>query len=418
MDRRKSHEKKKLGGRVRIATFGAYGATVNVFGMALGGEAVARVEWREGPSRYTKTFRGNKADRVAQARAFAEGTASRLGGTATAVKKRWTVGELWEAYLLAKAGDWRPKTRTLALARWKPWATFIDPRTYADLVQPETLDRWKVELLSRPTERGAPMARNQIAHHVQLVKSVWRHARQRRLIGENSLADYAVRTGRDYEPRQVPEYTAEEWAAILGRLDYRSALRWRGWAAVALDGMLGVRSNALLQLRWDDVDLTRRVITWSAATDKLGRRRVQPLPRDAVFALRVCRVWARRDRSESPFVLYGAQERSRGKAWTYSALNALLHRAAEEAGVRRIPYRAMHSLRRMAAGNVLAVTGDITRVGDWLGDTDVRVLRRSYLRSRPDDLAPVVAATTLPTGKTGNQTATGASEGARAGGAK
>lgn len=411
--------KKKAGGRVRIATCGAYGATVNVFGMTLNGEAVARVEWREGPSRYTKTFRGNKADRIAQAKAFAEGTAARLGGVTTSAKKRWTVGELWEAYLLAKGGEWRPKTHTLALARWKPWATYIDPRTYADLVQPETLDRWKAELLVRPTERGVPMARNQIAHHVQLVKAVWRHARQRRLIGENTLADYAVRTGRDYEPRQVPEYTGEEWAAILGRLDYRSALRWRAWAAVALDGLLGARSRALLQLTWEDVDLVRRTITWPAATDKLGRRRVQPLPRDAVFALRVCRVWARRDRYEGPFVLYGAQQRTRGKAWTYSALNDLLHKAAREAGVRQVPFRAMHSLRRMAAGNVLAVTGDITRVGDWLGDTDVRVLRRSYLRSRPDDLAPVVAAAQLPTtGKTGNQTATGALKGARAGGAK
>jgi integrase len=405
--------------RTSIATFGAWGATVNVFGMTLNGESVARVEWREGPSRYTRTFRGNRQDRIAQARAFAEGTAARLGGMAPTAKKRWTVGELWEAYLLAKAGDWRPKTHTLAVARWRRFAQFMDPRSYADLVQPETLDRWKAELLTQPTEREVPMARNQVAHHLQQVKAVWRHARQRRLIGENTLADYAIRSGRDYEPKQVPEYTGAEWAAILSRLDYRSALRWRAWAAVALDGLLGVRSNALLQLRWDDVDLTRRVITWPAATDKLGRQRRQPLPRDAVFALRVCRVWARRDRYEGPFVLYGSQERTRHKAWGYAALNAMLHKATEEAGVKYVPFRAMHSLRRMAAGNVLAATGDITRVGDWLGDTDVRVLRRSYLRSRPEDLAAVVAATQLPTvGESGNQMATGARRGARSGGAK
>lgn len=397
-------------GRKAIGKYGRYGATVNVFAMTLDGDAVARVEWRELGQRKTQTFRGSKRDRERAALAFAEGTAERLKGGEVEAPKRATVGDLWTAYLTAHAPDWRAKTLQLARSRWSVFTLHVSPLTWADLIQPETLDAWRVELLGRNRKKtGEPMARNQVAHHIQLVKAVWRFARQRKLIRENVLADYAVKKGRDYQALEVPEYTAAEWASLLAQLDYRDSRQWRPWAAIALDGMLATRSRALLSLRWSDVDLSRRVVTWRGETDKLGRTRVQPLPRDAVFALRVCRVWARRQGYAGDYVFYGVQARSRHTHWTYAALNQQLHNAADRANLKRVPYKAMHSLRRMAGGNVLALTGDITKVGDWLGDTDVRVLRRSYLRSRPDDLATIVMGTALPKAdKSGNEMATGA----------
>ena len=72
----------------------------------------------------------------------------------------------------------------------------------------------------------------------------------------------------------------------------------------------------------------------------------------------------------------------------------------------------------MVAGNVLALTGDITKVGLWLGDTDVRVLMRSYLRNRQDDLKHVVSGLSLPertapkANTDGNETATAPTKGA------
>lgn len=400
--------------RKKLETYGRYGHTVNVFAMTLGAEAVARVEWREMGQRKTKTFRGAKRDRDALARAFAEGTAERLKGGEMVQPKRLTVGDLWTFYLTAHAPDWRPKTATLAKARWRVFTEHVSPLAFADLVQPETLDSWRKTLLEVPTKKtGQPMARNQVAHHIQLVKAVWRFARQRKLLRENGLAEYAVKKGRDYQALQVPEYTPAEWGKILAKLDYRHSRQWRAWAAIALDGLLAPRSNALLKLRWTDVDLTRRVIRWPGQTDKVGRTREQPLPRDAVKVLRICRVWARRQGYTGPFVFYGVQERTRDGHWTYSALNGQLHAASKRAGVPPIKYRAMHSLRRMAGGNVLAATGDITKVGDWLGDSDVRVLRKSYLRQRTDHLAAVVASTTLPKADTSsNETTTAPTKGA------
>jgi integrase len=395
--------------RTVLEKFGRYGGVVNVYAMVLAGEPVARVEWREAGQRRTETFRGTKRDREAQAKAYAQGTAERLRRGDVPAPKRMTVGDLWSAYLTANAPDWRPKTLILARARWSVFTQHVNPLTWADLVQPETLDSWRAALLTQNTKRGVPMARNQVAHHIQLVKSVWRHAKARKLIADNTLAEYAVKKGRDYEALQVPEYTGAEWGRILAQISYRNSRQWRAWAAIALDGLLAPRSTAMLKLEWSDIDLVARTVTWRGLTDKVGKTRVQPLPRDAVFVLRVCRIWARRQGYTGTFVFYGVQDRTRAGHWTYSALNRQLHEACDRAQVARIPFRAMHSLRRMAGGNVLAATGDITKVGDWLGDSDVRVLRKSYLRNRPEHLEAIASGTTLPAvDKTGNETATGA----------
>lgn len=401
--------------RSPIKTVGRYGATVNVFAMTLDGDPVARVEWRESGKRCTRTFRGTKRDRENAALAFAEGTSFRLQGHVAPTVVRRTVGDIWKAYLTAHEADWRPTTRTVVEARWKVFTLHVAPNTYADLVQPETLDAWRVALLATNTKRKEPMARNQVAHHIQVVKAVWRFARQRRLLSENVLADYAVKKGRDYQARVIPEFSGDEWSKVLLQLSPRRALHWRAWAAIALDGLLATRSRALLALTWADVDMTARVITWPAATDKIGRSRVQPLPRDAVKILRVAMIWARRDRYDGPFVFYSPQQRTRSKPWTYSALNSALHVAGDRAGVKKVAFRSMHSLRRMSGNNALAATGDITKVGQWLGDTDLRVLKRSYLRDRKEDLAVVVAKSALPKRhETGNETATAPTKGRRA----
>jgi integrase len=400
--------------RTKVDTFGRYGSTVNVFADTLDGEPVARAEWRENGRRRTETFHGTKRDRESAAKAFAEGTVLRLQGHTAPKPQRRTVGELWAAYVTANETSWRPKTLRLARQRWSVFTNFLSGDTFADLVMPETLDSWRVALLTNHTRRGEPMARNQVAHHIQLVKAVWRHARQRKLIPENVLADYAVKKGRDYKPLEVPEFTGEEWGKLLNALSPRRALHWRAWVAIALDGLLATRSSALLALRWDDIDMHTRTVVWPALTDKVGNVRKQSLPRDAVAALRVAKVWARRDGYTGPFVFYSPHQRTRGKPWTYSALNAALHAAGGRAGVARVQFKAMHSFRRMSANNVLSITGDITKVGKWLGDSDVRVLQNSYLRNRPEDMAAVVATAALPKrDKTGNETATAPTKGRR-----
>jgi hypothetical protein len=406
--------------RERIATLGHRPHTVHVFATTVSGEPVARVEWREGrpARRVTKTFWGLKREREAQAKAYARGVHARLSGALEAPVTPPTVGALWELYVKARAGSWRPKTARLAVSRWRKFVLFVDPQLRADRVSQALLDEWRVALLATGGRHGTPMARNQIAHHVQLVKSVWAQAKQRRILADNPLLDYTVRRGKDDRAQTVAEYSPAEWAAILSALDNRRHDQWRAWCLFALIGMLAPRNNAARELTWADVDLTpgRRRITWPSATDKLGVTRSQPLPRDAVLVLRIIRVWHRREGYTGPLLFPGAQARTVHKAWTYQGAQQALHGACARAGVPRKPFRALHGLRRMRGKSILEATGDIDAVGRFLGDRDIRTLRASYLHEREGDLAHVLATVGLPeraptVGSSGDGTATAPREG-------
>ncbi len=184
----------------------------------------------------------------------------------------------------------------------------------------------------------------------------------------------------------------------MAALDYRNSRTWRTWVAVQVASLLGPRQNALLNVEWRDIDLCTRTVRWRAELDKRGRERVQPLPREAVFAFRVAAVWRRRLGYGGRFVFPPVQARRGDRPWTYAALSAQLAAAEGRAGIAHVAYRGMHGFRRGACKNVLAVTGgDLNKAGEWIGDTDLRTLKRSYLKSRPEELREVANLLRMPT---------------------
>ncbi len=79
-----------------------------------------------------------------------------------------------------------------------------------------------------------------------------------------------------------PIVSEERYKAMLDvapKVDSRFAL------VLILAHETGHRLSAVLQLRWSDVDLTRSVVRWQAATDKSGREHETPLTACAVAAL-------------------------------------------------------------------------------------------------------------------------------------
>lgn len=443
--------------RTPIATYGRYGYVVHVFTDLLGREDVTRVEWRTPVGRHPdtgrvvyhrrfRTFRGAKRSREVEARRFAEALAPvlqmelevrRYGPLATltapapvlpaihpslqsalppqAVSPQAgspqtvrvvpsggpTLADLWTLYEKAHRTDWAPRTLKLNRGRWEVLAPgFLPGSTYAVSVTPEVLDDWRVALSTIARKHGQPMAGNQIAHHTQLVKSVFAFAVERGALTHNPIREYRVRRGRSSKPLEVPAFTPREWARLLATLDYRKAAEWRAWAAIALDGLLAPRSLALLKLKWRDLRgisfAEPRTVRWRGENDKVGGDRVQPLPRDAVRVLRICRLWARREGYTGDYVFYGAQERTRDRHYTYSALNGHLVRACERAKVPRLKYQAMHGLRRLSGTRVIEEHGDLNAAADWLGDVDLGALKRSYIRTSPEYLRPIAEAKTLP----------------------
>lgn len=390
--------------RKTITEFGTHGRSVRVFVETFldpKRQALVRCEWRENGKRHTQSL-PNSRENQRQIRQYAAGVARRLA-LGTEVRVRLTMRELGERFVLAHPvpETWRKKTLATWKARWKVWVAFATPERPIDSVTYETLDQFRAAL------REQEYAVNQIANHVQTVKSVYLWAHDRKLLSENRIAGYRMQLSRDARRLQVPEWTNEEAAAILAQIDPRHGRQWRAYVAIVLDAVLGGRSNALLNLEWRDVDMARRVVRWRPELDKLAKDRVQPLPRDAVRALRIARVWRARIGYTGPYVLPGARGATQRaeRAYTYAALNHTLHRAARDAGVRWIPYRAMHGFRRMALNNALSLTGNLVRAGQWIGDTDARTLSRSYVRERGEDMRDIAERTVLQ--QTGNASKAG-----------
>lgn len=406
--------------RKEIARFGTHGRGVRVFveTFAGGRQALVRAQWRENGLLKTESLPDSRQNQKT-VRAYAEGVAERLRLQVATPAERMTMYQLGERYVLAHPvpETWRPKTLKSFRDRWRLWLTFAGADRAADTVTHDTMDELRGAL------RAQDYAINQVANIVQTVKSVYRFARARKYLAENPLADYEMKLSRDQRRLEVPEWTNDEAARILAALDPRNSRQWRPYVAIVLDAVLGGRSNALLHLEWRDVDFGERTLRWRPELDKLAKDRVQPLPRAAVRVLRLARVWRHRLGYVGPYVIPSATSAGRGvarelKAWqrdprhkqvglktrrvvrdrpySYGALHYQLQEAAARASVRWIPYRAMHGFRRLVLGNALALTGNLVRAGQFIGDVDMRTLTRSYVRERPEDLRDVARAMMLP----------------------
>lgn len=406
--------------RKQIASFGTHGRSVRVFveDFTTDRQALVRCQWREGGKLHTESLPDSPSNRRT-VKEYAQGKAAHLQMKGQPKQVRLTMYELGTRYLAAHTVPdvWRAKTLKTFLSRWKVWITFATPDRLIDTVEPTTLDDFRTAM------KDQKYAVNQIANHVQMVKSVYLWARERRLLAENPIAGYRMKLSRDARRLKVAEWSNDECAAIIEQLSPKDSRRWRAHVAIVLDAVLGARSNALLNLEWRDVDLASRYLHWRPELDKLGKDRWQPLPRAAVRALRIAKVWRKRIGYEGPFVIPAVSKAGRGivrelrewekdpkhkrvgkngsravrdRAYSYQALRDSLKSAAEEAGLKWIDYRAMHSFRRMVVNNVLALTGNITLAGKWIGDDDIRTLQRSYVRERQEELRDVANAVELP----------------------
>ena len=384
-----------------IASFGVRrsGAYVTV---AQEGDRIV-VRWRErSKARKAMSFPATQ-DGKRHAKAHAQGTHERLTAGASPVAVRYTVEELYRRYTVAKAPAWRDTTRRNERARWAYFVHWIGGTTFADLVTPEALDEFAEKLGASGGSRGQPIAPNQIRAILGNVVRVWKWAKRRRLLVENHLHDYATPLGKDARALNVAEFPPEEMAAVVARFSPKDSRRWRGWVALVMAANQGARVNAILQLEDADCDTAARRVTWRQEHDKLGRERVQPLTRDAVHAIRVARVWRRRMGYTGRYLIPAVRGKRRAAdlPWVYAALHRLLIEAEREAGVPHRPYRAVHGIRRMVGRNVLEATGgDLNAAAEYLGDTDLRTVKRSYIKERGDSLAKVAAMISTPKGTT------------------
>lgn len=339
---------------------------------------------------YPRTTQGR-----ADAKAFAAGwhlERQRLRGNGVApAAAPLTMQALWQSYTEEEFKTLRPRTRDSYIGHWNRWAAFIGGSTPITAVTKAECRKFHNHL----TRDGR--SSNQAKLTWSIVQLVYRFAVGEELIETSSVLCYRFKVAKSDTALEPDEYSEAEFERLLPQLNFRDAQQWRAWVFLMLAGSHGQRSNAILHLRWADIDFTAGTVTWPAEYQKQGKSLKQKLQWDSIAALRTAREWRehalrRRDRAHhtspkvgakhletSDFVLFA--ERDKSKPMSYSSLHYHLTAAERRAKVAHLPYRAAHGFRRMVVGTIGEGSGDLMLGLEYVGDRDPKMLA-AYDRKR------------------------------------
>lgn len=370
-----------------------------------------RVEWK-GPKRVTRSFEDTTSG-IAAAKAYAKGKHDALKAPAAGrTFEPVTLRALFSRYVEANEADWRAATLIGKRNHWNHLELYVGKGADATTVTKETLDRLKKVLVqSKPKEGDRLKSINQVRATLNTVVAVYRWAVEADVLPPSKVVNYRPKFAKDLKKQVVEtqEYTPEERQRIVAAMSPDDSRNWRAWALTELFRYCGPRKNAAMHLQWPDVDFVRDRIRWSSETDKQGEERWQPMPAPVRTALEVAYRWSLKFGYSGRFVFFrpGAGNREhhyRSKLWyvtarataraervkdapyTYSAYNGSLHRYEKKAGLEPVPFKASHAFRRGAATDVHEATGSLRDAADWIGDKSVRVVDRSYVKTRETKL--------------------------------
>lgn len=305
-----------------------------------------------------------------------------------------TVRDLWTLYVDSPAyDDLRAKSKTSYAERWRRWERFVGRDHDANLTRLVDVDRFVI------TARKAGLAVNQIRQVINVARIVYNWGTRRDLVHTNKLAVYTWRKPKDAAVMEPGEYSGAEFERLLKAFDYQTPAseHWRPWVALMLAGHAGQRANAVLHLRWRDVDWTRGVIVWPAEFQKQGVALERPITAPIRAALLVAEArrlaLATRDVHEAierfdartaglgdaDWVLFAKNDKA--QPYSYSSLHYQVRQAEIRAKVAHEPYRLVHGFRRMVVGEVIERTGDRLLGLEVVGDNDPKQLK-SYDRRK------------------------------------
>ncbi len=279
-----------------------------------------------------------------------------------------TLASLWERYQKANAADWRAKTAKDYGQYFDVLDDVLGGSSLVGAITLEDVDGFKL------ARRKAGTAHSQVRRQIGFLRQLMNWAEGRELIQRNRLRAYRYVIPKDERAEPPGEYSRADLVVIAAQLE--APRHWRARGVITLCGTLGARINAVLHLRWPDVDLDAGTVAWRSEWDKLGEERVQPLTPRAKAAL--VEAWGQRHESE-PWVFWAV--RAKGRPYHYNSVVHHLWEAEKRAGVEHLAGRAFHGLRRMVVGDV----GDLRDAGAWVGQKSLKVTA-GYDRPRQEQV--------------------------------
>jgi integrase len=215
--------------------------------------------------------------------------------------------------------------------------------------------------VERRLERVKPVSINTELRAYKALANWWREQGLDAIAPPRPLRERPALRVRSWSPAQVAKlmFACQELAPAIAPI-------------VFLLANTGLRCGEALALRWERVDLSRRLIgVWPSSEwcTKSGRPREVPINDELIELLRAL---PRR----SPYV-FATKRGARYARWPQRAFD----RAREAAGLRGGP----HTLRHSYATEFLARGGSLAMLAQILGHSDERVTR-IYAHLRPDHL--------------------------------
>jgi integrase len=197
-------------------------------------------------------------------------------------------------------------------------------------------------------------------------------------ITRNLLAGYGLERERDPRRPAIDDHVVDRLLAVAPDIHPLLPL------LIVLTGSTGRRLSSVLGLMWEDIDLTRRTVTWRAELDKGRRTWVGPLP-DRAAATLLDRLGTIGLHARG--FLFPAR-RKPGKSVSRHLAADWLKKAYRTANVAKPVGSLWHCFRRKwATDRKNYPVVDVAAAGGW---RDIRTLLTCYQQPDPDTMRAVV----------------------------
>ena len=262
-----------------------------------------------------------------------------------------------------------PQYLTWAKANKKSWAEdegrwihHVEPHLKSmkmDDVTPRDIEQVLETMFGSNNRQGKPYAPQTLKHVLILIKRVFNWAIQRDLYhGQNPCMKVAP---PKFDNRTNQTLNQKELRNLLSTLDawenHRAAL------VVKFALYTGKRRGEILSLRWEDVDLENRLMTFHGTTTKNGKTQSLPINNKAYEVIQAARQLSVCD------VVFS----SKAGPYTRNGFYSIWRRIRKKAGISL----RFHDLRHTYA-SYLASSGkvDIYTLKELLGHSDIKMTQR------------------------------------------